>query len=363
MFAGLFSRGNGINQLGGDQVAIEVEKGRVPANCFGLSLDNDDLFTLYPASEKIDSIEQNERLFFAHPGPYTVRFAPHPETPEVGVEVVLEAQCEDERLARFLIDWEMLSVASLAVKAKEIGGVHLLQPGLVQEEIDLPGGVRARFSNEMQEYGFSCNSFKRVDLSNEVDTATQLWQELALPETEVPPTDEVIDTPPLEPPTQNDRDMLELAVSLGAIKKAKVPGAPIWRIEALDNKLATNLSRDLPYLKKRLSQIRAKVDDRDYFQQLREWERQLERIRSRVGSLPVLKSDIVDLQLDKAEQRRRVARLKQAVALLRSLKSLTADIEQAGAIAGERLQQEMSHLICEIEWAVRFRAGSVEDDK
>lgn len=363
MFAGLFSRHRSIDSLGKDLVAIEAEKRSVPDSCVGINVDEEGLFTLYLKGERL-SPSPGERSFFVHPGPYTMHFAPHPEAPEVGVEITLEVQSADQRLARFLYDWdaEQLSVAALATKARQIGGGNLLLPGLSQQEINAPGGIRACFSNAMQEYGFSCTAFKRIDLSNEVDTAEQLWGELNWQQPEAVSVNKAAADQIAQKPPEEEKAPLELAVGLGALKKAKQPGLPYWRVEALDNKLVSNLARELPYLTKRLAQIRIGCDEKDYFHQLRDWEHSLERIASRIRSLPVLVSAIPVLQLSKSERRLRVAKLKHTVTLLTSLKLLVAELEQnMSAVPIERLQLEVTDVIYELELVIRQRAQGVED--
>jgi replicative DNA helicase len=133
-------------------------------------------------------------------------------------------------------------------------------------------------------------------------------------------------------------------------------------VEALDNKLITNLARELPYLTKRIAQVRLGCDETDYFHQLRDWEHFLERITSRIRSLPVLISTIPDIQLSKSERRLRVAKLKHAVTLLSSLKLMVAELEQdKSAVPIERLQLEMSDVVYELELVIRQRAQGVED--
>ncbi len=356
MLAGLFKR-HTPKVLGRDLVSRTATGGRVPKTCFGLHLRKDKLFTLYLPGEKAEC-HSGECLFHLHPGPYTLTFAPHPDAPEAGVEVTLEAQQRDERLAHFMDNWEgdSLSVAALAEIARQTGGEHLLQPGMTQQEIDAKGGVRAQFSNAMQAQGFSCSAMSRIDLSDKMNTAEQLWQEIEWPEQEQ--VESVEADPQRGPtPTNEQRQTVEVAVALGGIASSKPGRLPYWNVAQLDERLTIRLQRELPLLTKQLAALRLTVDDPQHYRQLRHWEETLQRFAARAAMLPRLDSTIPELKLTTTQRRRRVAQLRLVVNHLRKLQQIFTDLSDGQSNQWPELEPLLYSALESMDGALRHRAG------
>ncbi len=361
MLSGLFKREVKDSDLGRTQVARGVESGQVPLGCFGVRMGGDGLFTLHVPGEKC-ARDKDSRLYWVHPGPYELCFAPHPDAPEVGVRALLEAECQDERLARFLFDWDggVLGIDALTVRARQIGGPHLLQPAMSQAEIDAKGGLLAGYSNDLQEYGFRCKALGRIDLGDRVSTEAALWRRILPAErtVETPSVPEDAQAPGVRVEAVELQETAELALRLGGIPDGDASGLPSWRLETLDRKLIASLDRELPWLARRLRNIRIDWSGTEERRRLRTVEEQLLRNARRVGLLPVLKSDIAGLRLERAEQRQRVAELRRAAAGLQQARLLVKRLEDAVDPQKEDLIGQLESVAWGMEGHVRRRAGA-----
>lgn len=344
--------------LGHTQMAMEMASGRVPEGCCGIRMGEDGLFTLYPAGEKVKS-ESRSRLFWVHPGPYQLRFAPHSDAPEVGVAAQVQAECRDERLGRLLATWDdqVLGLDDLCARVRQIGGPHLLPPAVTQAEIEASGGLLARFSNDLQEFGLRCTALRKIDLGDQVDTEAELWSHIGGLST--PVATEVTRAEPLAQAGDGaveQRATAELAIRLGRRPISKRDGLPLWGLDDLDRKLIQTLDKELPWLTRRLRQVSLACGDTAIRQQLRQAEDQLVRSTRRVGMLPVLRSNIPALRLDRATRRRRVGELQQASRRFQELRLLLKRLEDHAVAPPPELLDGLDRLVWGLETDLRRRA-------
>lgn len=154
-----------IAALGRTVLAARVTSGIVPQACHGLSLKGM-LTQRYGAGQQAKAL-LNGKLWWVHPGPYTLRFAPNPACPELGVLLELEAATSNGLLSDSLAYWlDDLALAAVTLDdlISLLAGHILLQlPPCVQRS-ELQDITLAFSSALIQSAGLRCNLIQRCDL-------------------------------------------------------------------------------------------------------------------------------------------------------------------------------------------------------
>jgi len=334
----LFKKKTAIKQLGSTLVALEVKKGKIPADCDGISLYADGSFDRHPAGDELKA-QTDKRLILIHKGPYIIQYAPNDQTPEMGIEIELQIEFENE-IGLFLSSWDnlQLSVEDLKHKAKQIAGQYILQPGMSQKEIDQAGGVLASYSIAMQAYGFRCSRLQRKDLQSTIKTAELLTQDLT--------AQQIVQ----KTATQQQK---QLEVELGTKVTANKQSTPYFRINQFDQQLTNNLQRELNYINKQIQ--RFLVNDTEQTENIYTLQQQLQRCQIQSQMLPPLNSTIQQLKLTKTQQRTRLKQLQQAA---QSLKEFKVHLKQVNyeTITTQQIQQLIA-ISKQLENALKNRAG------
>ncbi len=170
MFFNLFSRRK-ISGLGKSLVAIKASGSRVPKNCFGLDIEGESLRGVYREGGRLRRNPERKTVWL-HPGPYKLRFAPHPDAPAVGVELEVAAQPEAPALAGWLNWQEQWTVAALLEEVRQTAGENLLLPAMSREEMEQ---AEKQLSERLARVcGFTCAGLRRVRLTGEAPAASSV---------------------------------------------------------------------------------------------------------------------------------------------------------------------------------------------
>lgn len=337
------------DSLGKSLIARRVSGGRVPEGCWGILIEPGGITQRFMAGAT-PSPAKDEVLFWVHPGPYDIEFAPNDSAPEVAVRLGIKVEFErrdilDQRFADFLarLDEKDLSVAALTDAVRDCAGFWLLPTAATEQEL---AAVRAGFSNRLRAaIGCCCQALERVDRGGQVDTAALLL---------------AAEAPALQPnnvaSTMTTPADSHAARLLRPWREWRQRVATSERIERLDAGLTRRLFLELPKLSLHLAR-HASFDDLSLFRRHSEVSARLERLKTRTSFLPALKGGITAQPLPLAVRELRVAELERAAKALDELWALAGDLPLPPTTKPADWLDELERLVANLEAAIQRRVG------
>lgn len=163
--------------LGKSVLAARVSGGKVPNGCLGLSIEGE--FTQRYVAGKNVSAPRFGKLWWVHPGPYELCFAPVDAAPEAGVRLALEVEAPGGLVTDYLAYWLDACnrpVFDLADIESDLRGNPLLHPPPClqpEEKRRISQGISAALIRRM---GIRCHQFDREDLFPDINCAANAGQ-------------------------------------------------------------------------------------------------------------------------------------------------------------------------------------------
>lgn len=355
--AGWMGGTDGNDNLGKSLVALRVPGGRIPPGCWGILVEPGGVTQRFMAGAT-PTPGKDEILFWVHPGPYDIEFAPNESAPEVAVRLSVKVEFEgrdilDQRFADFLarLDEKDLDFDALTDAVRGCAGPWLLPTAATEQEL---ATLRAGFSNRLRAaIGCCCLTLERVDRGGQVDTAALLLAAAESPLSPASVPGEASDTTatPADSPTNR------LLRPWRQWQEWRQRAATNERIERLDAGLSRRLFLELPKLSLHLAR-HASFDEPALFRRHREISGRLERIKTRTSFLPALKGGMTEQRYSMTERELRVAELDRAGKTLDELWALAGGLALAAAVPADWID-ELERLVANLEATIRRRAAKV----
>lgn len=335
--------------LGETVLAARVTGGKVPESCLGLSIEGE-LTQRYVAGKKAGS-PHHGKLWWVHPGPYKLQFAPVDAAPEAGVQLVLEVEAPAGLLTDYLAYWldaHNSPSFDLTDLEEELRGDPLLQlPPCLQpeEKRRICEGLSAALIRRM---GIRCCQLKRVDLFPVVDCAASLCNGSSVEEGMSMHAVQPVAEPRISKIFPLEKSALPDIAGVSADQEKLLAAAV-----AIDARLEHRLFVELPRLADRLGAV-VWPDDLAAFDAHRTLLNRVRHLASTTGRLPSLASRVgfrsipaVTVRLLVAESRRAAEGLDEAWSLL--------DGQTDAVIPHPATQYLLERVVMSIEQAVARR--------
>jgi len=315
---GLISGAN-PKELAEDVFAARSDGGVVPPNCIGMLIGADGV-PQYSRANARASCPRGNRLFFVRTESCTLEFAPEVDEPEVGVRLCVGLHFEayenpNDGFARLLTSWGKDTLTHLDL-INILKAQHIALPPCAQPD-ELKALCTRLSCSWQQSLGLRCLSLERLDLGEQVDTATLLREHAVAAaatgstsspqSTATPLPDDVASTTNASSPAEA-ADPAKGSWRWQWPKWTSQPSIPA--IVLADAALRQRLFVELPRLSARL-RATLPMHAGQSFTEWRQLSRRVDAIANGIGALPTLEVSM-GTALSEAEKRLRHAQMQRA---------------------------------------------------